>query len=66
MTNKVTFHRAYEGAYLVKNNGKNHSYISRSYDGGWTWDGMFFGYLAEAKARCCGDVESGARRGDYE
>ena len=66
MANKVTFHRAYEGAYLVKNNDKNHSYISRSYNGGWTWDGMSFGYLVEAKARCCADVESGARHGDYE
>lgn len=66
MTNQVTFHRAYEGAYLVKNNGKSHSHISRSYDGGWTWDGMSFGFLAEAKARCRADVESGARRGDYE
>lgn len=66
MTNQVTFHRAYEGAYLVKSNGKSHSHISRSYDGGWTWDGMSFGLLAEAKARCRADVESGARRGDYE
>jgi len=50
--NKVTFHHAYEGGYAVKVNGTMHSYIERSYDGGWTWQGLVFGYLKEAKAHC--------------
>jgi hypothetical protein len=61
MAQEITFHRAYEGGYLVKINGKSHSYIDRSFDGdgGWDWCGMAFKYLSEAKARCRADVEAG-------
>jgi hypothetical protein len=59
MANQVTFHRAYDGGYLVKINGKSHSHIDRSMDGGgWDWGGMAFKYLAEAKARCRADIEN--------
>ena len=53
----ITFHHAYEGGYLVKANGKENGYIERSYDGGWTWQGMVFKYLKEAKAHCRTDLE---------
>jgi hypothetical protein len=60
MSNQVTFHRAYDGGYLVKISGKSHSHIDRSMDGGgWDWCGMAFKYLSEAKARCRADVEAG-------
>jgi hypothetical protein len=48
MSNQVTFHRAYDGGYLVKINGKSHSHIDRSMD--WDWGGMAFKYLGRSKS----------------
>ena len=47
----ITFTIPYEGGREVRVDGETVGYIDRAMDGyGWTFEGRFFGLLAEAKA----------------